>query len=604
MKFNTRHILPVIVILALGAAGFSVYTAVYAGRILPGVRIGIVPVGGLTTEAAESALEAHIAAIKKQGIALRLGNKSEAINLDEIDVQPDVSAMVSRAVAIGREGAWYAQLSDRLLAPIRDIDMEPALVYDDRALERALSTVAEIFNNPGKDIRYKISGTTVKILTDTKVGQMIDQREALELIRSSLARLDTEPIRLTLRDDVPVRDPASIPTAKRQAEKLLSAPLQLRYGPDIFTITPVQLGQWIDSTTQDRALIPTGNREKISTYVTTLAAQINIAAQTPVIKLENGKITEFKPPRSGMALEEEKMVEAILAELENRRINSPAKTAIELPVKTTKPVSNVINGPNGIIELIGKATTTFAGSPTNRISNIKNGVKFLTGALIAPGEEFSMLEALGTIDNTTGYLPELVIKENRTIPEFGGGLCQVSTTLFRSVINSGLPVTERRNHSYRVSYYEKDGQGQYIGPGLDATIFQPDPDFRFKNDTPAHILIYGYVVRDTLTFELYGTDDGREVNLKGPTILTTIPAGDPIYAETDTLPAGVTKQIETAHPGGTALAIYTVRYPDGKSVTQEFRSYYRRWPARYLVGTGGAPPNSSPTPLPSATPNI
>ena len=238
----------------------------------------------------------------------------------------------------------------------------------------------------------------------------------------------------------------------------------------------------------------------------------------------------------------------------------------------------------GIIELIGTATTPLTGSPQNRRYNIANGAKFLTGILIPPNEEFSTLKSLGTIDNSTGYLPELVIKGDRTIPEFGGGLCQVSTTLFRATLNAGLPITARQNHSYRVSYYEKDAAGNTIGPGLDATIYNPAPDFRFKNDTGHTVLIEGYVEGDLITFNFYGTRDGRSSAIDGPHLLSSSPAGEPIYAETDTLEPGVTKQIERAHAGGSATATYTVTYPDGSENKQVFESYYRPWPARYLVG--------------------
>jgi vancomycin resistance protein YoaR len=153
------------------------------------------------------------------------------------------------------------------------------------------------------------------------------------------------------------------------------------------------------------------------------------------------------------------------------------------------------------------------------------------------------------------------------------------------VLNAGLPVVARRNHSYRVSYYEKDGAGAFIGPGLDATIYEPDVDFKFRNDMATPVLIIGSVTGDKVTFEIYGTKDGRTSVVVGPKLLTEVPSGPAIYAETDALPKGMTRQVETPHPGGTAVATYTVTYKDGRKAMQTFNSRYRPWPAQYLVGT-------------------
>ena len=179
----------------------------------------------------------------------------------------------------------------------------------------------------------------------------------------------------------------------------------------------------------------------------------------------------------------------------------------------------------GLKELIGTATTSYAGSPSNRRYNIANGTKYLAGKLFKPGEEFSVVKSLGAVDATTGYLPELVIKENRTTPEYGGGLCQVSTTLFRAALNAGLKITERKNHSYRVSYYERE-----VGPGLDATIYLPSPDLKFLNDTPGWILIQGTVnnAKSEVTFELYGTNDGRRSVVGKPVVYDITNPPDPI----------------------------------------------------------------------------
>jgi vancomycin resistance protein YoaR len=171
----------------------------------------------------------------------------------------------------------------------------------------------------------------------------------------------------------------------------------------------------------------------------------------------------------------------------------------------------------GISALIGEGTSNFRGSTANRIHNIKVAIERFNGALIKPGEEFSFVKTLGDVDADHGYLPELVIKQGVTEPEFGGGICQVSTTTFRAAIYSGLKITARRNHAYPVSYYNPQG--------MDSTVYVPQPDLKFKNNTPGYILIQANIVGTVLTFDFYGTDDGRKTTIDGPTITERQPDG-------------------------------------------------------------------------------
>jgi vancomycin resistance protein YoaR len=165
----------------------------------------------------------------------------------------------------------------------------------------------------------------------------------------------------------------------------------------------------------------------------------------------------------------------------------------------------------GIKELIGQGVSDFKGSPKNRISNIEVGASKFNGVLISPGEEFSFIKTLGDVDASTGYLPEMVIKANETIPEYGGGLCQVSTTIFRAALNSGLKITSRSNHAYAVQYYKPIG--------LDATVYIPKPDFMFVNDTPNYIFVKTRIEGTQLFFDFFGASDGRQTKIVGPKVL-------------------------------------------------------------------------------------
>jgi vancomycin resistance protein YoaR len=251
-----------------------------------------------------------------------------------------------------------------------------------------------------------------------------------------------------------------------------------------------------------------------------------------------------------------------------------------LSVETTTPDVAIGDINNlGINEIIGTGMSNFSGSPANRRKNIKNGASKLHGLLIKPDEEFSLIEALLPVNASTGYFPELVIKGNKTTPEYGGGLCQIGTTIFRTALASGLPILERQNHSYSVSYYLENGL-----PGVDATIYDPKPDLRFKNDTGNYILIQSRIIGDKLYFDFWGTKDGRTATQTKPKtwgVKSPLPTK---ITESPDLAPGQKKCTESAHKGITASFNYIVSYTDGHTATTTFTSVYKPWQEVCLIG--------------------
>lgn len=554
-------------------------------RILPGTQIGSVPVGGLTRDEAAVRLQETVDRISRDGSRLVVGETTQIIDPDTIGFDVNVSEAVAAAYRRGREGALFRRIAERLTSLWASTVLEAPARVDDAALRTQVAVVADLTTVDRRDIRLAISGTRVRLMTDTAPGRAIDQQDAAARLSTALRFLNGAPIALILHNDPPQADRASAEDAVIIAQRMLAQPLVLQYEDLRFVISREKIGSWIVNEYEGTRLRAGLDRNKIAAYATTVAAGVNIASEPARVITEGGRITGFATSRTGRAVRESELIAAIVDAITGRAAGQPAvPLTIPVTASTLTPVG--LENIEGVTELIGQATTPFTGSPRNRIANIKNGVKFLSGTIVRPGDEFSTLGTLGIIDNTSGYLPELVIKGDRTTPEFGGGLCQVSTTLFRAVLNAGLPVTARRNHSYRVGYYEKDGVGNIIGPGLDATIYEPDVDFRFRNDTATPVLIIGSVVGDKVTFQLFGTKDGRTAQVQGPKLLTETPSGNPVYIDEPTLPKGVTKQVEQPHPGGSATAIYTITYADGTVATKEFKSWYRPWPTKFLIGTG------------------
>ncbi len=256
------------------------------------------------------------------------------------------------------------------------------------------------------------------------------------------------------------------------------------------------------------------DREAVKAYLEDLARKVNRDPVDAKFTVTDGKVTTFAEAQDGLTLDIDNNLETLLLAVTTQ----PTSEKIALRYDLKKPEINYGEVNNlGISSVIGEGTSNFKGSPANRIHNIKVATERYNGVLIKPGEEFSFVSFLGEVDAEHGYLPELVIKQGVTEPEFGGGICQVSTTAFRAAIFSGLKITARKNHAYPVSYYNPQG--------MDSTVYIPRPDLRFLNNTPSYILIQTKIVGTVLTFSFYGTDDGRKTSVDGPTITERQPDG-------------------------------------------------------------------------------
>lgn len=249
----------------------------------------------------------------------------------------------------------------------------------------------------------------------------------------------------------------------------------------------------------------------IKSFVEDLSRKYDKDPIDATFTIEDGKVNAFSLSKDGKKINIEKNTKNILNLLEGRE----SKNEIQIIYDTTKPSINSNDADKlGIETLIGTGKSNFSGSTASRIHNVQVAASRFDGVLVKPKEEFSFVETLGEVDGEHGYKQELVIKKDKTEPEYGGGVCQVSTTAFRAAIYSGLEITARRNHAYPVHYYNPQG--------MDATVYIPRPDLRFINNTPGHILIQTEIdiPKRELVFKFYGTDDGRKIEIDGPHILS------------------------------------------------------------------------------------
>lgn len=329
------------------------------------------------------------------------------------------------------------------------------------------------------------------------------------------------------------------------------------------------------------------DQEKLDEYIDIELVETVEEEPQPVTIIEDmdGNYGFEGSARFGKTILREQLADEIIgllqAKLEETE-EAPVAIEILIPLDTVEPEVNVPDSlrEKGVIDLLEFGYTNFAGSPSNRIYNVNYGISIYDGHLIEQGEEFSFTTLLGPVDGAHGWREELVILGDETKPEYGGGLCQVSSTMYRAALYAGLPITMRKEHSYAVSYYAYPN-----GYGLDATVYQPYPDLRFVNDTGGAILIQGYTEGTLAYFVLYGTNDGRSVQMEGPTYYGYTSPGEPVTIYTDELAPGERQLEEHSHTGFQVDWYRTVTSGDGTVGEREnIHTYYEARPEKWLEG--------------------
>ncbi|MDX9893712.1 MAG: VanW family protein [Patescibacteria group bacterium] len=587
----------VFLMLVLTAVGsVFAFQQAYRDRIFPGVKIGYLAVSGQTKAEVLNQLREVENNFQEKGLVFRGEDKEIFVTPITVSEAPDLAKpillfnfdqTVTQAYQIGRGGSWAQNLLDQLKTMILGRIVKVSYQLDEVELLNHLQTSFSEMETQPLNAMIEIVDGQVEV-SQEQSGHTFDYQAAIVGAASQLAYLDFKPIVMELEFREPLIKKSQTTSALDSVDDLLKIDsLKLTAGNRWWKVTKEEFIPWLEFQLVDDEVMVGLNKEKVLAFLQPIAELINVQAQDAKFSLNGDRVNEFQASRDGVKLDLEASYEKI-----NQQLMGGDAAEIELVTEVDPAkVSTADVNDLGIKELIGRGTSNFAGSPKNRRHNIATGAGSLNGILIEPDEEFSLLDALGEIDGEHGYLQELVIKGDRTIPEYGGGLCQIGTTAFRAALRSGLPITQRRNHSYRVVYYEP--------AGMDATIYDPFPDLKFLNDTGHHILFVARIEGDDLIFDFYGTSDGRKVTIAPdpPSIYDVTRPGEPRYIETEELAPGEKRKVESAHNGADTYFKYTVEYLNGEVKDTDFYSHYVAWPEVWLVG-------KEPMPESTTTPEV
>lgn len=587
----------VAVLVLVGGGLVAVAYASVGQKIVGGVTVAGQSVGGRDVLSAAHVLEQRWERFRGRAFQFSGGGRTMSILVtadtsadDEMVlglVDFDPVAAASKALTFGRRGNWWQQVRERTSGFLgRRHELATVTTADDELLQTLIDRYGDL-EHPAKHTTITYDGSGLVRIEEGISGTTFDYRAAASAAIRGARRLDAASITLsTVVVPPPVLNSSKLATIIQTdlPEFLARAPFILTWKGKTWTVTKTQAAGLMGFTGTTAAPRLSFDVVKTTAFLTTLAQDVDAPAQNSKFTIVDGRAEEFQPGRVGMTLD----VAASIAAVQSALIDSGLST-VALTVTEEQPQSASTSATElGITELVAEATTNFRGSPTNRRFNLRYGARLLNGLLIQPGDEFSLVKALGKIDGAHGWKPELVIKGSDITPEYGGGLCQVGTTMFRVALNAGLPILERHNHSLRIRYYEPP-------IGLDATIYEPKPDLRFRNDYSHPLLLQTNVDGDNITFQFYGTKDGRTVDLPTPKVYnkTGIPATKNI--EVDDLKPGQKECQAPGHPGADATATYTVTKADGTKVTQTFQSHYRALGVICRVGKKAAPKSTTNT---------
>ena len=569
------------------------YAKAYDNKILPGVRISSLDLSGQTRDEARALIQSFFDKLLGQGLVFSAETKK--VNINPIVSSPtdpdlsyeilsfDVDGMADAAYAIGHEQetdpskTFVSNLIDQAANYVSGTEIAVSYKLNEKKLGEILQDNFKDLVQPANDARFTFSfndqgSYNIQVLPE-KLGQDFDYEAAISQLKSNLQAATLAPIDIASVKNNPQILATDIEGRQDQAREIINiAPLTLSYEDQKWTAGRKIVSSWIEFAKEDDEVTIGLNKEKVEAYLGGIAKEIYVPASEAKFELTGDRVTQFADSQVGIALDVEETRDEIIDQVLNNK--SPEIMVFD---RQSLPQTSLANANNlGIKELLGAGTSNFQGSPKNRRTNIRVGMDKLNGILIKPGEEFSLVSALGKIDASAGFLPELVIKGDRTTPEFGGGLCQIATTTFRAALYSGLPITARQSHSYRVSYYEP--------AGMDATIYSPRPDLKFINDTGFYILFVTKMAGTELTFEFWGTADGRKAEMTSPEITNIVKPPPLKIVKTIDLAPGVKKCTESAHNGADAKFTRTITLASGEVKTETYKSHYRPWQAVCLLG--------------------
>ena len=566
---------------------------IFAGRALPGVNAAGLDLGGMKRAEIEQVLGAALG--YPQLGALLLGDQGQhwTAHPAELGVAVDVAGMADRALAVGRSGNLLQSLAQQLTAWNQGYPVPAVVVFDQAAGAAYLQRLAAQIDRPQIEASLGVDGLEIE-MRPGQIGRRLDIQANLQALTPFVASMHDTSLELMVEETPPLVLDASEQAAL--ARSIVEQPLTLQAeGAGPWVLDPQMLAGMLRFNlvqNSQGAQYQVGlDPAQLAAFLEPLAPELERRPQNArfIFNDDTHQLDLHQEAVVGRTLDIPASLQAIESGLQQNRHQLDLVFQLEQPtVPSTATAAEL-----GISQAVSVVSTYFGGSSPERVNNIRTASSAFHGLLVAPGETLAMGDVLGDISLDKGYSEALIIFGDRTIKGVGGGVCQVSTTLFRAAFMGGFEIVERYPHAYRVGYYEQ-GPGS-PGPGLDATVFVPLVDFRFTNDTPHWLLMETYIYGTQLLWKFYSSSDGRQVQVSGPRISNEVDAPEPLYKENSELDEGEIEQVDYQADGMDVVVTRTVTR-DGQILHEDVvKTHYLPWRAIFEYGPGTELPEDAIT---------
>jgi vancomycin resistance protein YoaR len=573
-------------IIALFVLVILVDAAVYYNKVHTGVSISGHNVGGLTRDKAAARVAGLIEGVKDRDIVLTSGDKTWTVTPADVGTDFDATGAASAAMAVSRESNFFVDLGRRFKLYFSHVDVPLNGTVDSTMLDKVLAKVAQELDVPPVNAGLAIEGGKIKEI-EGRQGRVVDQNTLREEIKTSLFALQGAELTVPLVVQEPTVQTEDNRRALAQVETMIGSLVVLQDGDKTWSLTPDQITAYMDFTSENQngvsTLVPYLSAVKMAPFFDNIADQV---ATLPVDAAfdSDGEKAWVVPGVLGKALDPEKTAEALtVASL------SPSSRTAEVAVTTTEPALTTEKAEAmGIKDKLSSyATPEYVGTH-NRQVNVRITTEYASNVMLAPGQEYNFDKQIGPRTAARGYLTAPgIVGPGKLEDVFGGGICQVSTTLFNAVFFAGLEVTERKNHSIYISHYPK---------GRDATVSANGPNLRFKNDTQKYIWIRGTSNGIKTTFTIYGTSEGRKVAYTTSDFYNGVSRTE-VTVVNPSLGPGTTLVKLSGQSGMQCKVVRTVTAADGTVIHKDtFISTYPMIPRQIEVGS-----STTTTTVPSST---